>query len=240
MAPLGRPAVPLLVCTSAVLLLLAAPGPGTAWVALQGAPRAADPFAPVLAGITLVAWLLVAWLMTTVLVTAGGHLPGRLGSRLAAAARLVAPAAVRRAVELSLGLTVLVGALTTPASAAPTPAASLDWPVSRTVPGADAAPGETADPGANHVGTGSGTAPDLDWAPAAPPAVAPAGTVVVQPGDTLWDLAAADLEARTGAAPADAQVASAWPSWWAVNRDAVGADPDLLHPGTPLRPPPSA
>jgi nucleoid-associated protein YgaU len=61
--------------------------------------------------------------------------------------------------------------------------------------------------------------------------------VVVQPGDTLWDLAEADLQARTGAAPADAQVASAWPSWWAANRDAVGADPDLLHPGTSLRRP---
>ena len=59
----------------------------------------------------------------------------------------------------------------------------------------------------------------------------------VGPGDTLWCLAEAALQASTGTQPTDRQVAQAWPSWWAANRDAVGADPDLLHPGTSLRRP---
>jgi len=59
----------------------------------------------------------------------------------------------------------------------------------------------------------------------------------VQPRDTLWDLAEAELQARTGTPPADSQVAQAWPTWWAANRDAVGPDPHLLLPGTALQAP---
>ncbi len=61
---------------------------------------------------------------------------------------------------------------------------------------------------------------------------------MVQPGDSLWELAEADLAAR-GEPTTDAAVAQAWPSWWAANRDTVGEDPDLLQPGTRLTPPPA-
>ena len=64
--------------------------------------------------------------------------------------------------------------------------------------------------------------------------------VVVVPGDTLWDLAERSLRRAGGPPPADAQVAVAWPQWWAANREAVGDDPDLLLPGTVLVPPPPA
>jgi LysM repeat protein len=47
-------------------------------------------------------------------------------------------------------------------------------------------------------------------------------TYVVQPGDTLSGIAAA-LSVRGG-----------WPALYAVNRSAVGPDPDLLRPGTQL------
>lgn len=91
------------------------------------------------------------------------------------------------------------------------------------------------------------TAPALDWAspdaapgPSAstPNPTGGAGPVVVQPGDSLWELAEQDLAAR-GASTSDAAVAQAWPAWWAANREAVGDDPDLLQPGTPLTPPPA-
>jgi hypothetical protein len=70
---------------------------------------------------------------------------------------------------------------------------------------------------------------------AAPPTAAarsavPGDDVVVAPGDTLWDLAAAEL----GPDATDRQVAQAWPQWWSANRAAIGTDPDLLVPGTHL------
>lgn len=209
---------------AAVLLLLAAPTPAACLRTLSAAGRATDQAAPLLALLALLAWALVAWLAVTVLLTAGGHLPGRAGHALQALARRVAPATVRRGVEVALGLTVVVGTLASPAAAA-TPA--LDW---STTPAGDAA------------------APDLDWSatrdaaappPAAPPAPARSGTdhVVVQPGDTLWGLAEQELRDRRAgpaAAPTDADVAAAWPAWWSANREAVGDDPDLLQPGTPL------
>ncbi|MCA1710331.1 MAG: LysM peptidoglycan-binding domain-containing protein, partial [Actinobacteria bacterium] len=152
--------------------------------------------------------------------------------------------AVRRAVQVALGLTVAVGALgASPASAspgAPPPAVSMDG-AGTTAPGLD---------------WGSPPAPALDWSgpavasPVAPSVAQPVAAakqpvaaaeqpvaarepVVVQPGDTLWGIAAEHLPA----AATDAQIAQAWPSWWAANRDAVGADPDLITPGTQLDPP---
>jgi nucleoid-associated protein YgaU len=59
---------------------------------------------------------------------------------------------------------------------------------------------------------------------------------VVQSGDSLWALAEQDL-ARRSEPTTDAAVARAWPTWWSANRDAVGDDPDLLHPGTRLTAP---
>lgn len=56
--------------------------------------------------------------------------------------------------------------------------------------------------------------------------------VVVRPGDSLWSIAAAGL-----VHPSDTQVSAAWPSWWAANRDVIGPDPSLIHPGQRLHPP---
>ncbi|WP_198676315.1 LysM peptidoglycan-binding domain-containing protein [Kribbella monticola] len=56
-------------------------------------------------------------------------------------------------------------------------------------------------------------------------------TRVVQYGDTLWDLAAAEL----GPDATDAAVAARWPQWYAANRALIGPDPDQLYPGQVLR-----
>ena len=249
---------------AAVLLLLAAPTPAACLRTLSAAGSATDQAAPLVALLALLAWALAAWLAVTVLLTAGGHLPGQAGRALQPLSRWVAPATVRRAVELALGLTVVLGTLASPAAAAApgseapryggAPVASLDWAAS--APGTASPPEAAIAPGtASPPGTASDAAPDLDWSTAgdpsapAPPAATPpaptgAGTahVVVQPGDTLWGLAEQELRDRStgpaagsaGAGPTDAEVAAAWPAWWSANREAVGDDPDLLQPGTPL------
>jgi len=56
---------------------------------------------------------------------------------------------------------------------------------------------------------------------------------VVQSGDSLWDIAAADLGGR----PDPARVAAHWHRIYRLNRTVIGADPDLIHPGQRLRMP---
>ncbi|MCV2394137.1 LysM peptidoglycan-binding domain-containing protein [Actinotalea sp. M2MS4P-6] len=74
-----------------------------------------------------------------------------------------------------------------------------------------------AGPAASAASAGSATSPGAD-------------TVVVRHGDSLWALAAAHLPG----APTDAEVARAWPAWYAANREVIGSDPDLLLPGQVL------
>lgn len=57
--------------------------------------------------------------------------------------------------------------------------------------------------------------------------------VVVRPGYCLWTITATLLGPRAD----DADVARAWPRLHRLNRAAIGADPDLLSPGTVLRVP---
>lgn len=60
-----------------------------------------------------------------------------------------------------------------------------------------------------------------------PARAATAATVTVAPGDTLWAIAARHLPAGAD----DAQIAAAWPAWYAANAAAIGSDPDMVHPG---------
>lgn len=64
------------------------------------------------------------------------------------------------------------------------------------------------------------------------PAGAP--TVIVGPGDCLWRLAEASLPRDA----TDAQISRRWHRIYALNRAAIGADPDLIQPGQRLRLPP--
>jgi nucleoid-associated protein YgaU len=56
---------------------------------------------------------------------------------------------------------------------------------------------------------------------------------VVRSGDTLWDIARRHLPDYASAA----QVARAWPLWFAANRDVIGPDPSHIVPGQHLRVP---
>jgi len=63
----------------------------------------------------------------------------------------------------------------------------------------------------------------------------PETTVVVAPGDTLWDLAAERLGPHHG----DDKTAAAWRALYALNRDLIGPDPGLIEPGQRLVLPPT-
>jgi len=92
-----------------------------------------------------------------------------------------------------------------------------------TVPPAGA---HAASPGLAEVGT----APPASDEPAA------GRTIVVVRGDTLWGIAARHL--APGAT--NAQIATAWPRWYAANVAVIGPDPNLLLPGQELAVPAEA
>lgn len=56
------------------------------------------------------------------------------------------------------------------------------------------------------------------------------GSVVVHPGDCLWTIAAA----RLAPGATNAEIDRAWRAIWAANRDRIGTDPNLIHPGLTL------
>jgi hypothetical protein len=110
------------------------------------------------------------------------------------------------------------------------------------------------EPSTAHAGAGQGadTTPDAGpvapgWVPTRPlqrpqpsAALVVAGRpqrgaveVVVHRGDTLWDIVVRQL----GPQATDAEVATAWPRWFAANRDVIGGNPDLVKPGQVLRSP---
>jgi nucleoid-associated protein YgaU len=57
--------------------------------------------------------------------------------------------------------------------------------------------------------------------------------LTVQPGDSLWLIAAHRLAA--GASPGE--ISAEWHRWYAANLALIGDDPDLIRPGTTLTAP---
>jgi nucleoid-associated protein YgaU len=203
--------------TAGVLLVVAAPTPSAALATVRTSSSASDVLLPLIALVALLAWSLLAWLLVLTAFLLARRLPGIAGRGATAAAHRIAPATIRRLVEIALGVSVAAGVLAaSPASASgpaippapPVATASLDWPAASISASASAS-----------------ATPAPDSAPDRP--------VVVQPGDSLWRIAAAHLPAGA----TDRQVAQAWPAWWSANRNAVGAHPDLIHPGQQLDPP---
>jgi len=54
---------------------------------------------------------------------------------------------------------------------------------------------------------------------------------IVQPGDTLWDIAASNLPR---AQRTNGPIAAYWQRIYEANRDTIGADPDRIYPGATL------
>jgi resuscitation-promoting factor RpfA len=177
------------------------------------------------AGVSLVlvaAWVGAAWVLGLL-----GRLPGRAGWAARRLLGLLLPRAAR---------VVLVGSLGMQAVAPPAVAAGAPPAVAAGAPPAVAA--ETATIAVERPLTSLSTVAASTSAGSGrrPRAVMPAPTtVVVAPGDSLWSIA--ERHGEPGAAAAD--VAVAWPRWYAANRHVIGPDPGLLQVGTVLRVPSS-
>jgi nucleoid-associated protein YgaU len=198
--------------------------------AVSGPPTAAglhsdEPLAPLLGVVALLAWVCAGWLLLVLLLAAAA----RTGSRLAqVAVGQLAPAALRSLLGIAVGTAVAVAV--TPGSASadwsppsppPSPALELDLDWGQPVATATARPAPTPHP-------------SPVTRPPAPTHDSPQ-VVLVRPGDSLWRIAARAL----GPEATDRAVAVAWPSWWRANRELIGTDPDLIHPGAVLVPPSS-
>jgi hypothetical protein len=235
----------------------------------------ADPVASVLVLMAMVAEALAAYLLVVLVLRSLCMLPGSIGQASARVASVVAPVAVRRALDLLVGGTLLAQATlaVTPAPrdhrSGPAPTVlvmssnftGMFHPAS---PPDQVASGVAA---TRLVQAGSGTEtrptarrssvplpPWLEGGPSNPApkhhpetleppagdgprqdgprdAAVPAGPHTVRPHDTLWDIAAAHL------APADRTAANIhryWQQVYRASRRAIGADPDMILPGTLL------
>jgi hypothetical protein len=233
----------------------------------------ADPILSTLALMGLLAEAFVGYLLLVLALRLLATLPG-LSGRLARQITLVlAPAVVRRMVDLLVGGALLVqvavaapdpslghrssgscqpavassacsrlGAVGTVALGRPAPirlgAARLRSSVDEMEPvEARPIPRRSAAPLPPWLGGGPSKPaplpplPDSGTSRSAPGYRAQANEHTVQPGDTLWDIAAAHL------VPAERSTATIhryWQQVYRANRPVVGADPDLIHPGTRL------
>ena len=120
------------------------------------------------------------------------------------------------------------------AGAAPTPATVLPGPAPTRGP----APGAPTSTSPVSTAPGSTTASASTPGPTSTTSTTAAKplVVVVEPGDSLWRIAARQLPAGTNGDTIDA----AWRLWYAANRSVIGADPNFILPGQRLRAPDSA
>ncbi|MFV0252332.1 MAG: LysM peptidoglycan-binding domain-containing protein [Beutenbergiaceae bacterium] len=215
--------------------------------------------ATVQVGVYGIGLALLLWYLATALVAAGCLLFRLAGSAWtvgeshlrtlgAPVARRLLAASIGGALAATLAITPAMATTDEPSAGQPTPTATdpasplaedLGWGAAPAPP-APIAPSPTAPPptGPAPAPTPPASAPSN---PAADTTPAPGSqTYTVRPGDSLWRIAADHL-----ADPSTAQIAAAWPSWYQVNIDTIGAEPDLIHPGQvlhlpPPQPPPSA
>lgn len=185
--------------------------------ALGGSPTLAD-LVTALAGVVVVVAL--AWLGLLVVLIALEPVAGRRLTGWAAC-----PAGLRRLLLVLCGVAA-ASALALPAQAAGSgDDGSGRQQVSALLDGLPMPdrPSGAATPGADDTG---------GLRPAAARTVHETATHGVRPGDTLWDIAAKRLDH-----PRPAATERAWRVIYAANRDVIGTDPDLIHPGTTLRVP---
>ena len=214
---------------------LAAPRP---WLAAVGPDRATVEIA------AAALWLVAAWLAVGLLASCVARLPGAVGRCAHAVAAAVLPRAVYRLAAGAAGLGVVLAPGLANASAPPSTAhsgfaaavalsAAPAWPT-------DGAAHPPAWPTSASAAPVPRTPARAAPAPEKPTRAHSAGTeqsasptVVVQPGDSLWRIAAAHLPAS---APTQ-RVAAAWPRWYAANRRVIGDDPGHITPGQLLAAP---
>ncbi len=196
--------------TGRLLVTTAGAGLGLALSVPELATAAHDVVGPdladALAGVVVLAlaalslWLMVASVLVALAIRTGA------GTGLA-----------RRIAPPWLAATLSTGALLLAPGAQATPA-DLDG-----LPMPDRAP----------VAAVAGPPVDAPWSSQAVPLPGqpvPGPTVVVQPGDCLWELARRHAPGATS----DLDVARLTRAWHEINRSVIGPDPDVLRPGQVL------
>jgi hypothetical protein len=168
----------------------------------------------VVAAVAAAAWVLFAWVVTTTVLTVLMVLLQRVWAPTPRAVRLAGPLWWRRALLGACGLSLAAPvAVAGPAHVIP----AQERITHRCV--------ATGRPSCPLAGLGFPDLPD-----AAPGSPGHRHSYVVRPGDCLWSIARLDLPPS---AP-DGAVAREVAALYAANRVAIGPDPDLIHPGTPL------
>jgi hypothetical protein len=204
------------------------------WVTARAGSAGIDDLVGLVASV--LAGAVLGWMGLLTVLTASARIPGLAGRAAANTAVRLAPSVVAGLVRAGVGITVVAtpAMVTMPAAAAGVSVAAHDAEDSEDLATA-ALPG-VGRPGdapvrAEFVGATNSQQPDSprDERPDATTTAA----VVVAPGDCLWTIAARAI----GPSATDAEIAATWPRWYARNRGVIGADPDLLIPGTVLRPP---
>ncbi|HVV30683.1 MAG TPA: LysM domain-containing protein [Mycobacteriales bacterium] len=172
------------------------------------------------------AWLITGWLALLCVLDAIRSAPGRVGAAAQALSARITPRLLTQLLHCGVAAGTGFGVLATalPATAAATPvscagAASTFPSLDRPAPVPCPTPSMPVEPLPTAESTG------------------PTATYTVQPGDTLWALAARELaHDRVDAPPSsDTAIAQRWPAWYAANRSVIGADPNLLRPGQVLQ-----
>jgi hypothetical protein len=206
-----------------------------AWVTARAGSAGIDDLVGLVASVF--AGAVLGWMGLLTVLTAAARFPGLAGRAAANTAVRLAPSVVTGLVRAGVGVTVVAtpAMVTMPAAAAGAPVAAHDADGSEDLATA-ALPG-VGRPGdvpvrAELVGATNSQQPDSPWDERSGRATT-TDAVIVAPGDCLWTIAARAI----GPSATDAEIAATWPRWYARNRGVVGADPDLLIPGTVLRPP---
>jgi hypothetical protein len=206
-----------------------------AWVTARAGSAGIDDLVGLVASVF--AGAVLGWMGLLTVLTAAARIPGLAGRAAAKTAVRLAPSVVTGLVRAGVGLTVVAtpAMVTMPAAAAGVPVSAHDADDSENLATA-ALPG-VGRPGdapvrAELVGATNSKQPDSPKDGRSGRATT-TDAVVVAPGDCLWTIAARAI----GPSATDAEIAATWPRWYARNRGVVGADPDLLIPGTVLRPP---
>jgi len=182
---------------------------------------------------------LALWLGSHLVIAAVCAIGAAVGRRWRAGERLVAahgPGLVRRGLALAVGASVGLGGVAIAAAETGAPP-DLGW-----VPTAGLlAPAATSEADTGKGSSGDDEADDGKADPTDPASSESASSesastqpesprvLEVEPGDSLWSLTEEFLDS-----PGDSKVATAWPELYEANRDLIGADPDLIHPGQEL------
>jgi hypothetical protein len=192
-----------------------------------------DPVTPLLAVLAFLSEALIGYVVVVLALRTVSLLPGSIGRLTGRAALLLSPAAVRNLLDLLVGGTLLAQATLTTMPSAPLNRTPDPIQMMTTASLSSSGPATRMEPAETRPPSRRLAAPLPPWLGGGPSK--PRVDYTVEPGDTLWDIAAAHLE-PTPRSPAS--VHRYWQQIYRANRPALGADPDLIHPGTRLDVPP--